>query len=80
MSRTIGAHEIGEFAFCSRAWWLVYVRGAPQTHGFAARRQGAAAHGRHALGLAVSRLAWRLGLAFFALAAAAAAFEWLVHR
>ena len=75
MTRMISAHEVGEFAYCSRAWWLVHVHGLPSSGGLAERREGLVAHGRHARRLAISRLAWRLGLALALSAIALAAVD-----
>ena len=77
MSRPIAAHEVGEYAYCSRAWWLVHVRGAPALGGEVERREGLRRHVRHALGLAASRLAWRTGLVAAVLAAAVGATAWV---
>lgn len=80
MNRTISAHEVGEFCYCSRAWWLVRVRGVPASSGWDERRQGSEAHARHRVLLSVSRLAWRCGLALLLLAAGMAAIQALLFR
>jgi hypothetical protein len=54
------ASEIGEYAYCSRAWWLRRVRGIEPSD-MAPLRAGTDAHRRHARGLAVARWARRAG-------------------
>lgn len=76
--RFISASELGEYAYCRRAWWLRAVRGvATETQGtrFSA---GHAAHRRHAWGLWWARaFAW---LATLLLATALAALVWSTWR
>jgi CRISPR/Cas system-associated exonuclease Cas4 (RecB family) len=59
--RVIRASEIGQYAYCARAWWLGSVQGLPSTH----RREmaaGEAVHLHHGRGvrtsLGLSRLAY----------------------
>lgn len=74
----VRASELGEYAYCARAWWLRHVQGVESTN-TAALQSGQAVHDRH--GRAVSafqlerRLAWIVaGLAvLIALAALALA-------
>lgn len=61
--RYIRASEVGQYAFCPRAWWLGVVEGLPSAHqeemkaGEAAHR----AHGRRArLALFLTRVAYAL--------------------
>jgi hypothetical protein len=72
--RFISASELGEYAYCRRAWWLRAVRGVTtETRGnrFSA---GHAAHRRHAWSLWWARaFGW---LAALLLAAALAALLW----
>jgi hypothetical protein len=76
--RFISASELGEYAYCRRAWWLRAVRGvATETHGkrFSA---GHAAHRRHAWSLWWARaLGW---LAALLGAAALAVLAWSATR
>jgi hypothetical protein len=76
--RFISASELGEYAYCRRAWWLRAVRGvATGTHGkrFSA---GHAAHRRHAWSLWWARaLGW---LAALLGAAALAVLAWSATR
>lgn len=57
----IRASELGEYAYCARAWWLRRVQGV-ETHNRAALQSGQTVHDQH--GRAVSsfqrqrRLAW----------------------
>jgi CRISPR/Cas system-associated exonuclease Cas4 (RecB family) len=60
-SRIIRASEIGQYAYCARAWWLGSVEGLPSSH----QREMAAGetiHQRHGRGvrtsLALARLAY----------------------
>jgi hypothetical protein len=76
--RFISASELGEYAYCRRAWWLRAVRGVTtETHGkrFSA---GHAAHRRHAWSLWWARtLGW---LAALLGAAALAVLAWSASR
>jgi hypothetical protein len=61
----IRASEIGQYAYCHRAWWLGSVLGYPSTNQ-AALRAGGRAHARHGRTVAAS-LRWRqLGYVFLA--------------
>lgn len=44
--RVIRASEIGQYAYCARAWWLGSVEGLPSSH-LAEMADGEAAHRRH---------------------------------
>jgi hypothetical protein len=72
--RFISASELGEYAYCRRAWWLRAVRGVTtkaQGNRFSA---GHAAHRRHAWSLWWARaLGWT---AVLLMAAALAALAW----
>jgi hypothetical protein len=63
----IRASEIGQYAFCARAWWLGRVRGYRSTN-VAAMRQGTARHRGHGRTVAGYHLLQRLALALIALA------------
>jgi len=76
--RFISASELGEYAYCRRAWWLRAVQGV--TTGTQGTRfsAGHAAHRRHAWSLWWARaLGW---LAALLLAAALAALVWSTWR
>lgn len=61
--RIIRASEVGQYAYCSHAWWLGSVEGLPSAH-LDAMQAGEAAHRRHGQGVRVSltfrRLAYTL--------------------
>lgn len=65
-ARFIRASEVGQYAYCARAWWLGQVKGVPSTHG-EEMAAGRVAHLRH--GQAIIRAqrwraaAWGLSLA-----------------
>ncbi|GIV85084.1 MAG: hypothetical protein KatS3mg052_2091 [Candidatus Roseilinea sp.] len=42
----IRASDIGQYAYCARAWWLISVVGAPSANA-AELQRGAAMHRRH---------------------------------
>ena len=66
MRRLIRASEIGEYAFCHRAWWLRAVEGREPDN----RRRllvGSARHRRHGRMVGVSRALMIGGLALLAL-------------
>ena len=72
----IRASEIGQYAYCARAWWLARVKGHRSTN-VAAMERGTAqhrAHGRAVEGYHLLRLA---GLALL-LMAVAALMAWLL--
>ena len=75
--RFISASELGEYAYCRRAWWLRAVRGVTtEAHGsrFSA---GHAAHRRHAWSLWWARaLGWLAALLIAAALAALALRTW----
>ena len=64
----VAASEIGEYAYCPRAWWLGRVQGA-RTANSDQLAAGTERHGRHARLLTLAEWAWRGGVA--ALVAAA---------
>lgn len=67
-ARFIRASEVGQYAYCARAWWLGQVKGVPSMHG-EEMAAGEAAHLRH--GQAVIRVKrWRAAAWGFSLAAA----------
>lgn len=65
----IRASEVGEYVYCSRAWWLRRVAGL-EPAGQARREHGTVLHHRHGRAVAGSRALLVLGVAL-ALAAAA---------
>lgn len=76
--RFISASELGEYAYCRRAWWLRAVQGV--TTGTQGKRfsAGHAAHGRHAWSLWWARaLGW---LAALLIVAALAVLAWRTWR
>lgn len=65
--RTIRASEIGQYAYCARAWWLGSVEGLPSGH----RQEmaaGEATHQRHGQGVRASLGLGRLAYAVLLLA------------
>lgn len=69
--RFISASELGEYAYCRRAWWLRAVRGVTTAQQGDRFSGGHAAHRRHAWSLWWARaLAW---LSVILIAAAMAA-------
>jgi len=72
--RFISASELGEYAYCRRAWWLRAVNGVTTNTQGTRFSGGQAAHQRHAWSLWWARtLGW---LAALLLAAALAALAW----
>ena len=63
----IRASEVGQYAYCARAWWLQRVKGHSPRNVEALQR-GTAAHAEHGRGVErAGRLAtWALGLAALA--------------
>ncbi len=79
-SRVIRASEIGQYAYCARAWWLARVLGYRSSHQ-EAMDAGTAAHERHGrtvVGYHRLRRAGGLLLAITLMAAAVLA--WLLLR
>ena len=72
--RVLRASEVGQYAFCARAWWLGSVEGHPSAHR-GEMEAGEAVHQRHGravrASVALARLAYLL-LALAILAALAA--------
>lgn len=65
----IRASEIGEYAYCRRAWWLRRVRAAPSVN-VAAMRAGTEHHRQH--GRLVEQSVWLRRLAYAVLFVAVA--------
>jgi CRISPR/Cas system-associated exonuclease Cas4 (RecB family) len=70
--RRVTASQVGQYAFCARAWWLGVVEGLEPTNP-EALAEGTAAHERHGWRVSVARgfsqIAFLLlGAALFALA------------
>jgi hypothetical protein len=64
------ASEIGQYAFCARAWWLGRVKGYRSVN-VAAMRLGTIRHRRHGRAVEGYHLARRLAAALLVLAAIA---------
>jgi hypothetical protein len=56
----IRASEVGQYGFCSRAWWLATVHGYRSANQ-AALQAGSRAHQRHGAKLSLARRGRRLG-------------------
>ena len=65
--RVIRASEIGQYAYCARAWWLGSVQGRPSSH----QREmatGEMAHRRHGRGVRTTTQLTLLAYALLAIA------------
>lgn len=74
--RVIRASEIGQYTYCTQAWWLGTVRGLPSS----LQREmaaGEAAHRHHGLGVSASLWLNRLAYAVLLLAVVAG-IVWLI--
>lgn len=76
--RIIRASEIGQYAFCSRAWWLGSIKGL-QSENQEELTEGKSAHAQHGHTVAVALALTRLAYAALLLAAAAGIL-WLIGR
>lgn len=65
--RVIRASEIGQYAYCARAWWLGSVEGLPSAHR-EAMEAGEATHRRHGRRVRTSLALRRLAYGVLALA------------
>lgn len=74
--RFVSASELGEYAYCRRAWWLRVVRGVTSDVRGERFQAGRDAHRRHADTLRLARL---LGIAA-AITLAAAVLWWVLAR
>ena len=68
--RFISASELGEYAYCRRAWWLRAVRGAHSEEQGTRFDEGRAAHDRHGYALLAARAFGIIALALIAVAVA----------
>jgi hypothetical protein len=69
--KRITASQVGQYAYCARAWWLGTVEGRPSAN-VALLAEGSQGHRRHgrqvSLALTLRRIAWAsLALAVLAL-------------
>jgi hypothetical protein len=81
VSRTddlIRASEIGQYAFCARAWWLGRVKGYRSTN-VAAMREGTARHRQHGRAVEGYHLMQRMAFLLLVLAVLAL-LAWLLFR
>lgn len=79
-SQVIRASEIGQYAYCARAWWLARVLGYRSSHR-EAMDAGAAAHERHGRAVVSYHHLRRAGGVLLAIALLAAALLlWLLLR
>lgn len=63
----IRASEIGEYVYCTRAWWLRRVVGL-EPDGYERRERGTVLHQRHGRAVAGSRALLAVALLLFAVA------------
>ncbi len=66
----IRASEVGQYAFCARAWWLGRVQGYRSAN-VKAMRRGTARHRRHGRAVAGYHLLRRVAIALLMLAVVA---------
>ncbi len=66
----IRAGEVGQYAFCARAWWLARVKGYPSAN-VAALGRGTVRHRAHGRAVEGYHLLRRLAVALLLLATAA---------
>ena len=55
VERFISASELGEYAYCRRAWWLRVVKGVTTAEQGSRFQAGHGAHRRHGVTLLVAR-------------------------
>ncbi len=72
------ASEVGEYAYCARAWWLGWVRGEERTNQ-EKLSAGVRRHVRHGQQVAVAGWAQRLAIVLLTLAVFLALF-WILSR
>ena len=63
----VRASEIGQYAYCARAWWFARVKGYRSAN-VAAMRKGTARHGAHGRAVEGYHLLRRLAVALIVLA------------
>jgi hypothetical protein len=71
-TRRVTASQVGQYAFCARAWWLGSVEKREPAHQ-ARLEAGLATHERHGWGVTLARLGKRLALILVGAAALALA-------
>jgi hypothetical protein len=71
-SHIIRASEIGQYAYCARAWWLGSMMGVPSSNG-REMAQGKAMHWRHGLVVLLSGVLRLLAILLLVVAAVFAA-------
>lgn len=67
MERIIRAHEVGQYVYCARAWWLGCIKGVPSAN-VEEMAAGEAAHHRHGRRVDAASLLSRLAYALLVLA------------
>ncbi|MCR4406398.1 MAG: hypothetical protein NUW24_05680 [Anaerolineae bacterium] len=79
-SQVIRASEIGQYAYCARAWWLARVLGYRSSH-VEAMEAGTAGHERHGRAVVGYHRLRQAGVFFLALAlVSAAVLIWLLNQ
>ena len=67
-SRRVSASQVGQYAYCARAWWLAVIeKRAPENPAFL--DAGTRAHERHGWEIALARGTSRLALVLLGIAA-----------
>ncbi|MBN1642478.1 MAG: hypothetical protein JXA09_14680 [Anaerolineae bacterium] len=75
--KRVSASEVGQYAYCARAWWLGTVEGITPVDPYLLT-QGARQHERHGWRVALARVVRRLALGLLA-AAALGLLGWGIH-